>query len=281
MDRKAGILPAFPYSYSSRTVYRRADIMKNDLLPAEKTYIKYVTLQEQSTETILKQFETVQDNYTQHIRHFTRFVRETGGAVDIETIKQYYLWLNTTSYTSGTIRVRRQAVKRRIRDLFGDVSEEQRAFLEVQLTKLDKAQSTKCPGGSSCTLNEDKMLKAGEYEIVLSGCRSSRQKRFIEFLYTTGARVSELCKAKISECTIEGNVVSVRLHGKGNKGMSEKHRTVFITRAMYDRILETFAGSTYLFETGGGKMYSGPYVSNQIRKITKKTIGRALSAHKL
>lgn len=224
--------------------------------------------------------EGVQDNYTPHIKHFVRFAQETSGTVDIETIRAYYLHLNESDYSASTIRVRRQAVKKRVRELFADTTEEERAFLEVQLNRLDKADSTKCPGGSSKGINSDMILKPGEYEKVHAGARSERQRRFIEFLYTTGCRVSEMCKVKITDCKVESGYVTVRLQGKGNRTMKVKQRYVYIPVAMYERILATFQGERYLFETGNGRTYDRGYITKQLRKITLKTIGRALSAHK-
>lgn len=254
--------------------------MKNDIVPTKKPYTHKDQLCEHDTEKLITRIESIRDNYTQHIKPFVHYVRETEGGVNIDTIRQYYLYLNTTGLSASTIRVRRQAVKHRIRDLFSNESEEKQAYLNVQLSKLDKAQSTKCPGGSGKTVNSDSVLQPGELETVIQGCRSERQRLFILFLYQTGARVSELCKTRTADCKHENGYTAIRLHGKGNKTMSEKQRTVYITRELYERIYKEFQGLS-LFETTGGKPYDRSYISDQIRKITKKTIGRALSAHKL
>lgn len=249
----------------------------NDLATTE-TYSQNITLWGEAS---LAWMESVEDNYTPHVKHFVRFARETSGTVDIETIRSYYLHLNDTDYSASTIRVRRQAVKKRVRELFADTTEEERAFLEIQLTRLDKADSTKCPGGSSKGVHSDSTLKPGEYEIVYRGSRTEKQRRFLEFLYTTGCRVSEMCTVKLTDCKLEGAYVTVRLQGKGNRTMKVKQRYVYIPIAMYERIRETFDGKTYLFETGNGNRYDRSYITNQLRRITRKTIGRALSAHKL
>jgi integrase len=253
--------------------------MKNDLSPTTRPYIENNGLQEQGG--ALSRLETIRDNYTQHFRHFAAFARETGGGVDLETVRQFYLWLNSTGYSASTIRVRRQAVKKRIRQLFSEASEEERAKLEIELAKLDKGESTKAPGQQQQGVNDYNTVSPKEYEKLLTEARSGRQKRFIEFLYTTGARCGEMCKIRLSDCKVEGNVVTISLRGKGTRQMKEKRRAVYITRAMYDRIRQVFGDGEYLFHTKSGKPYTVPYVSNQIRKITKHVLGRALSAHKL
>lgn len=60
-----------------------------------------------------------------------------------------------------------------------------------------------------------------ELEEIRNSCESTRERAIIEFIYSTGCRVSELCDAKKSD--IDWNEKSVHLFGKGSK-----HRTSFI-----------------------------------------------------
>jgi len=87
--------------------------------------------------------------------------------------------------------------------------------------------------------------------------------------------VSELAGARLDACRIEGSTVAIRVLGKGNK---ERH--IRIPLELYEDIVREFGGSTYLFETGGGKPYERSYVSDQVAKIGKKVLGRRVSAHK-
>ena len=60
-----------------------------------------------------------------------------------------------------------------------------------------------------------------ELEYLRTSCQTSRESAIIEFLFSTGCRVSELCHVKKTD--IDFNTKSVHLFGKG-----QKHRTSFI-----------------------------------------------------
>lgn len=68
---------------------------------------------------------------------------------------------------------------------------------------------------------ERQALSQTELEYLRMACRCRRDRAVIEFLYSTGCRVSELCNVKLSD--IDWQQGSVRLFGKG-----KKHRTSFI-----------------------------------------------------
>lgn len=223
---------------------------------------------------------SVQDNYSYHIKQFAQFAATSEAGTLLELVRDYYVHLNTTDYSAGTIRCKRQAVKDRMRRVMQGASEEEREAFEYRLRLLDRNQETKCPGGGSSQATV-KTVSEQEYIRLLQGARSDRQRRFIEFLWTTGARVSEMTGVRRADCKPEGKVVAIRLRGKGNKRDAYKERTVYITLAMYERIRDTFTGEEYLFETANGKPYNRSYVSNQIGKLTLAVLGRRLSAHKL
>lgn len=60
-----------------------------------------------------------------------------------------------------------------------------------------------------------------ELEYVRNSCKNARDRAILEFIYSTGCRVSELCGIKKSDIDWHDN--SVHLFGKGNK-----HRTSFL-----------------------------------------------------
>ena len=60
-----------------------------------------------------------------------------------------------------------------------------------------------------------------ELEYIRKACNTAREKAIVEFLYSTGCRVSELCGVKKSD--IDWNKKSVHLFGK-----NKKHRTSYI-----------------------------------------------------
>lgn len=70
-----------------------------------------------------------------------------------------------------------------------------------------------------------------ELEYLRTGCRTARERAIIEFLYSTGCRVSELAGVKKSD--VDWNMRSVHLFGKG-----KKHRTSYINAKAEVTILD-------------------------------------------
>jgi integrase/recombinase XerD len=242
----------------------------------ELTHIQTANLQ-----AFLLSAAAISDNYRYHIREFVRFADEMETEELADAVAAYFRFLNKQRYAASTVRCKRQAVKDRLRREMAKplYTDEQRTVFEYRIRELDRDPETKAPSGGGVT-GANKTLSDEEYQKLMLRARSARQKRFMEFLWTTGARISEMCDIRVSDLALEGNVVSIRIRGKGNKRAAYKERTVYITKAMRDRIEETFSGSQYLFETRGGRPYNRSYVSNQIAKLTKHVLGRRLSAHK-
>lgn len=68
---------------------------------------------------------------------------------------------------------------------------------------------------------ERQALTQLELEHLRLACNTVREKAMLEFMYSTGCRVSELCAVKLSDIDSRGG--TVHLYGKGRK-----HRTSFI-----------------------------------------------------
>ena len=229
-----------------------------------------------TSKTLLARAEGIQDNYTGNIRAFTQWARETRHSLDSEGITEYFRYLNNESgYSSATIRVKRAAVKKRVRQLFHDESLEDRIKIDRFLADLETEPDTKAPKLNTAGISRDKVLSGSEYRELLDKCRTARQRAFIMFLYATGCRVAELAGVRLDRCEIQGVTVKIRILGKGSK-----ERFVKIPAETFETIRETFQGTTYLFETRNGRAYNTDYVSAQIKKIGK-LIGRNISAHSL
>ena len=96
----------------------------------------------------------------------------------------------------------------------------------------------------------------------------------IEFLWSTGCRVNALTGILVGDCKREGDVVGIRVIGKGNK---ERH--VLLTPSLFDKIRDYFRGEEYLFETQTGRRYVNRYISDQIRALGRRALGRTITAH--
>lgn len=217
--------------------------------------------------------EGIRDGYTYQIRHFVRWARETGHTLDENGIRDYFAFLDSTSYTANTIRNKRSAVKRRVRQLFHDAPLDDRIRIDRTLSDLE--HDDPAPKINSVQVTRDRCLDSGEYRDLLLHCRSDRQRAFVRFLNTTGARVSELCGIRLDQAEDLGSAVKLRLMGKG-----KKERFVRIPSDLFAFIRSTFNGTAYLFETSNGNAYGREYVSAQIATIGRR-IDRRISAHTL
>jgi len=222
-------------------------------------------------EALLARAEAIRDAYSYQIRHFIRWARSTGHGFNEDGIRDYFAHLETLNYCANTIRNKRSAIKRRVRQLFHDAPVDERIKIDRVLSDLD--HDNPAPKINSVQVTRDKVIDASEYRAMLRACRSDRQRAFIRFLYTTGCRVSELCGARLDRCEARENTVKIRILGKGRK-----ERFVRIEADLYAFIRSTFNGSTYLFETSTGQSYSRVYVSGQVKRIGA-LIGRDIAAH--
>ena len=80
----------------------------------------------------------IQDNYSGHFQHFARYCEERGAAVNYETIRDYFQFLNHSIYKANTVRIRRQAVKKRILQAAQDWPIDNRIRLKELLADLDR-----------------------------------------------------------------------------------------------------------------------------------------------
>jgi len=246
----------------------------NDLITGAEAYThNRVSVIFSDTEQQLRIIESIDDNYAFHVRHFCRWIRDHARAIDFEAIRGYFTELNASDLAAATVRVKRQAVLKRIRMLFKERPLEERAKLEEAIKDLGTG-ATRAPKVNAATIGSDKIISPLEYERLLQGARSGRQRCFMMFLWVTGCRISEMLGVKLTNCEIQADRVRIRVTGKG-----KKERFVWIPTVLYRRIVDCFGGATWLFETGRGKAYSRSYVSNQIAKLGRHILDRRISAH--
>lgn len=226
-------------------------------------------------------FAGPEDAYAAHVRGFMAYLLETDQTLSIEAIGDYFRHLNRSGYAASTIRVKRQAIKDRVRRVCARWPERYRRLAEMEIDALDRDPATKCPGKSSVRVDEYDLLTSEEFERLVAGCRSARQRAFAQFLYATGARVSEMCSVRLTDCIAFGpGYVRIRLKGKGSRRRAFRERDVYLARDLFAEIQGAFNGQTYLFETQTGRPYCRTYVTNQLRRVTQAVLGRPVSAHK-
>ena len=100
-------------------------------------------------------------------------------------------------------------------------------------------------GAIKADTKEREALEPIELEYIRKACRNEREKAIIDFLFSTGCRVSEMCNIKYNDVDFEKRTVFIR-NGKGGKD-----RTTFINPesmvSLKAYLPHRMNDSTYLF----------------------------------
>jgi integrase/recombinase XerD len=218
--------------------------------------------------------------YSFIIRHFLRYLEDTGREIDFNTIKEYIIKVNSDpSVSTSTKRLRKAALKHCIRKFMQNADVKTLMMMDRALKQLDDDPETKSPGVGTHQVTRDMTISEFEYEKLLDGARSEKQRRFLEFLFNSGCRVSEMLGIRLRDVQICDDIVKVKVRGKGSKTRKYKERVILIPIELYQDITATFKGETYLFSTSSGRPYHRAYVSNQIAKLGRAILGKKISAH--
>jgi integrase/recombinase XerD len=223
----------------------------------------------------LARFLSVRDNYAGHVADFVRYLKSNNLALNLSSVKAYFVHLNASPLAAATKRARRQAVKARLRATLSSTDFNRQARLEMTLRSLDVESETRAPKVVSAGVSEDRIVTPEQFDLLVRGT-SKRTSLFLWFLYNTGCRVAEMCGARLGKCADLGDMVRLTITGKGNK-----ERKVDIQKALFEAIRSTFPGETYLFQTKGGKPYRATYVSYEITKAGRRILRRRISAHSM
>lgn len=219
--------------------------------------------------------EARSDNYGDHVKPFLAFAELRGGDVAYQTVHDYFKELARAPCAANTKRIRRQAVKARLRVAMRGMDFNQAAALSAALRDLDHDSETRAPKVQAAPIGREKVLTRDDFDRLMAKA-SARTGILLRFLWTTGCRVSELTGALLARCKLDGETVHVTITGKGSK-----ERTVRIPAALFAEIRQTFPGDVFLFTTGGGRAFSRVYVSTQIHRLALRVLGRRLGAHSL
>jgi integrase len=97
----------------------------------------------------------------------------------------------------------------------------------------------------------------------------------IEFLAQTGCRISEMIGAEVGRSRRKPRVTRITVIGKGGKQRDLRCRT-----DLFDRIRTEFQGQRWIIEHSG-RQYNPKSVSNRIKQLGERTIGKPVTAHML
>lgn len=181
--------------------------------------------------------EAIKDNYSYHIQAFTDWLRFNGRCFDADSFVEYIRDLNESDYAATTKILKRQAVKKRVKQLYQDADYQTYAKVQQFLDRLDEDFETRAPRVNTAAVGSEKVLDKSEVRRMLKAA-TDRQACFIRFLGETGCRVSELTGIKPGHITDKGEkVVTLKVTGKGRK-----ERSVKVTRTLYELVQDTFRG---------------------------------------
>ncbi|HTZ51978.1 MAG TPA: site-specific integrase [Spirochaetia bacterium] len=229
----------------------------------------------ETEDVILSRFLSIKDHYGCHITPFVRYLQDNHLTLNLAAVRAYFKHLNTLPLAARTRCARRQAVKSRLRTTLASADFNRQARLEMTLRALDRDSETKAPGFVVAGIAEDRVVTREEFDRLVAGT-SRRTALFLWFLYNTGCRAAELCGARLEGCEDLGDMVRIRITGKGNK-----ERKVEIEKSLFQAIRAAFPSESYLFLTRGGHPYLPTYVSYEIIKAGKRILGRRISAHSM
>lgn len=124
------------------------------------------------------------------------------------------------------------------------------------------------------------VLSLSEVRGLLANVRGRRNQLIMEFLYSTGARVSEATKLRTADLNLKEHVARV-VGGKGNKD-----RAIVLSRAWCTRIKKYLEGKKVKTELVFTKKNGEPITTRTIQRLIKKAAERAgiekrITPHKL
>lgn len=124
------------------------------------------------------------------------------------------------------------------------------------------------------------VLSIDEVKELIKSTKAKRNRLIVEFLYSTGCRVSECIKMKVSDLDLKQRIARVR-GGKGNKD-----RVIILSKEWIKHLNKYLkkkkVKSEFVFSKKNGKQISVDTIQRMIRKATKKAgIQKHVTPHTL
>ena len=166
----------------------------------------------------------VKDSYSQDARDFVAFLDEHGLDLTLGGLNAYLEDMKARGVSAQTFNKRLAGAKKRIRQLF-DRSPEgldlgKRVRFEEVLKEI-KGQKI-----ASSRIDRDSVPTKGEVKTLIKGIRGSKLRLVVEFLATTGLRISELIGIRLEDVKATDSHCMVRVLGRDrNSERSRFHRT--------------------------------------------------------
>ncbi len=198
-------------------------VPSNDIPELIKMYIATKTVEGQSKASL--------NNRLGHLRMFCRYVKKPIERVTPQDIRVFlYQYQQERNISSASL----DKLRSEVCSLFHWCAAE--GYID-----RDPAITVK---PIRCEKKQRQSLSQIELEYIRKACRSVRERAMIEFMYSTGCRVSEMCIVKLSDVNFQTD--EVHLFGKGRK-----HRTSYLNAKAHVALQEYLNtredDSVYLF----------------------------------
>ncbi len=237
--------------------------------------IEEVNLDKKAKKLIL----SINDHYSDDINLMVKWLNEKNLRFDQEGVELYLKYIrgvraNGRRYSARSYNKKISAIKNRIRILFKlspkSISDIEKLKLQAYLDGMKYKKISL----ADVAITDEKVLSPEEIKLLIEKA-DKRLSLFIEFLSKTGCRISEMLNILLSDCKRKLKNYEIRVLGKGNK-----ERTIFISKELYNRIVNEFKDDTYLFGHGG-KPYNRIAVTNRVKIMGKIYLDKSINAHML
>ncbi|MEK6974252.1 MAG: site-specific tyrosine recombinase/integron integrase [Nanoarchaeota archaeon] len=201
-----------------------------------------------TTELKLKGFSQQTINaYTVHTNQFLEYTNKDISKLDEQDIKNYLSWLiSDKKLALASVALKKAAVKS--------------FFEEILKKKVPTIKTPKIPKKLPEVLTKE------EVKLLIESAATLKSRLIMEILYSSGLRVSELVKLKLSDIELNNKTGWVR------KGKGSKDRMFIISDIVVktiDKYLKHFSIKDYLFP---GK--NSTITTRNVQKILKKTAAK-------
>ena len=190
------------------------------------------------------------DAYLYNCRKFLDFIKKDPQSTNESDAKGYIAYLmSDLKYSPSSVNLALSSLK----FFFNEILRNS-AFNAVKAPKLEKKLPT--------VLTKDEVKK------LIGAVDNPKHKLLIEFLYSTGLRVSECVSLKVDDLDFAEKMGKIR-HGKGNK-----ERYIILSENLIQHFNDYFSrkkdNSNYIFSTN-----SKPITTRQAQKVVKEAAKRA------
>lgn len=204
-------------------------------------------------------------NYNAAIVRFNSWLKDQPVTEDV--VREFFRQ-HTGEYSARTLQLWKVAIKAAV--LKASPTHDTRVLAAMRETfrqiKLPKAENK---------LRLSDVFTKREIKQIISFCDRDTGL-FLQALYDTAARISELISVKLSYCKKESKVVRMKITGKGGR---ERYLTLEVKR--FEQIKKYCSGKTYLFERKGGKPFDRRILWRSINKATLEALGRRAHPHQM